>query len=249
MQDQPFETLIQNALNHPFSGWDFSYLRGRWSEENPPWNYEKLVAQWVRQADSLLDMGTGGGEFLASLAPLPATTYATEGWPPNIPVARQRLEPLQVTVLAVEHDDALPIADEAVELIINRHESFDAGELNRIMKPDGSFITQQVGPRDNIQLNEWITGEMPQTDWTLNNEIQKLRDVGLQIIDAEEAFPETTFYDIGAVVYYLKVISWQIEGFTVETYRDALYRLHQTLTRDGYIRVHSHRYLIVARKP
>jgi len=249
MQDQHFETLIQNALEYPFEGWDFSYLRGRWSEEDPPWNYEQLVNQQVRRVDSLLDMGTGGGEFLASLAPLPATTYATEGWPPNIPVARQRLEPLQVTVLAVEHDDALPIADEAVDLIINRHESLDAGELNRILKPGGSFITQQVGPRDNIQLNEWITGEMPQIDWTLNNEIQKLRDVGLQIIDAKEAFPETTFYDIGAIVYYLKVISWQIEGFTVETYRDALYRLHQTLTRDGHIRVRSHRYLIIARQP
>jgi hypothetical protein len=36
---------------------------------------------------SLLDMGTGGGELLASMAPLP-DVWATEGYPPNVPIAR-----------------------------------------------------------------------------------------------------------------------------------------------------------------
>jgi len=33
-------------------------------------------------------MGTGGGEFLASLAPLPMHTSATEAYPPNVEIAR-----------------------------------------------------------------------------------------------------------------------------------------------------------------
>lgn len=39
-------------------------------------------------------MGTGGGEFLAGLQPLPPHTCATEGYPPNIPIAQQRLKRL-----------------------------------------------------------------------------------------------------------------------------------------------------------
>jgi SAM-dependent methyltransferase len=249
MQDQQFETLIESANSHPFSGWDFSYLRGRWQEEEPSWNYDQLVDQRIRQVNSLLDMGTGGGEFLASLAPLPALTYATESWLPNIPIARQRLEPLNVRVLPLESDDAVPMVDESVELVINRHESFDASEVHRILKPGGSFITQQVGPHDNIQLNEWITGQIPCINWTLEHETQKLIDTGLQIVNAQETFPETRFYDIGAVVYYLKVISWQIEGFTVDAYRDTLYQLHQNIVNNGFIRVQSHRYLIEVIKP
>jgi SAM-dependent methyltransferase len=249
MQDQQFESLIQEANDHPFSGWDFSYLRGRWQEEEPSWNYDQLVYQRTRQVNSLLDMGTGGGEFLASLAPLPPLTYATESWLPNIPIARQRLESLNVHVLTLHSDDAVSMVDESIELVINRHESFDASEVYRILKPGGSFITQQVGPRDNIQLNEWITGQIPYITWTLEDETQKLVDAGLQIVNAQETFPETRFYDIGAVVYYLKVISWQIEGFTVDTYLEALYQLHQTIVNNGFIRVQSHRYLIEVMKP
>ena len=115
-----FDQLVAEAMAQDFSGWDFSWLRGRWSDEEPYWVYRRIVRELAGRADSLLDMGTGGGEFLASLDPLPAQTFATESYPPNIPVARGRLEPLGVTVVAFEDERALPLPDETFELIINR---------------------------------------------------------------------------------------------------------------------------------
>jgi hypothetical protein len=47
----------------PFAGWDFSYLNGRWHEETPPWSYTELVRGVLPQVDSLLDLGTGGGDW------------------------------------------------------------------------------------------------------------------------------------------------------------------------------------------
>jgi hypothetical protein len=51
----------------PFSGWDFSHLDGRMIEEQAPWFYSTRAAELMRQASSVLDLGTGGGERLLRL--------------------------------------------------------------------------------------------------------------------------------------------------------------------------------------
>src|SRR5919202_3355801 len=76
-----FEQLLAEAEQQPFSGWDFSYLRGRMEEGQPSWNYAELVRARLTGLPAVLDLGTGGGEFLAQLAPLPPRTVATEADP------------------------------------------------------------------------------------------------------------------------------------------------------------------------
>jgi 2-polyprenyl-3-methyl-5-hydroxy-6-metoxy-1,4-benzoquinol methylase len=100
--ESAFARYVAEATEAPFTGWDFSYLRGRMEEERPTWDYAERVRARFSSVTSLLDMGTGGGEVLASLAPLPARATATEGYPPNVEVARARLAPLGVTVTAIE---------------------------------------------------------------------------------------------------------------------------------------------------
>ncbi len=91
----------------------------------------------------MLDMRTGGGERLAEylgIQPV-AEVYATEGYVPNVGPARERLAPLGVTVYEVQ-DDRLPLPDASLDLIINRHGSYDASEAQRVLKPGKCFITQ-----------------------------------------------------------------------------------------------------------
>ena len=156
MSQTRFEQLIQEALAHSFSGWNFSWLDGRWHEVAPSWNYRQMVEDKTKNAASLLDMGTGGGEFLSSLPNLPPMTYATEGYAPNIPVAKERLEPLGIKVAQVVDDNALPLPSTAFDLVVNRHESYALPEVLRILRPGGLFLTQQVGPRDCIELNQYL---------------------------------------------------------------------------------------------
>jgi hypothetical protein len=63
-----------------------------------PWDYATKVGVRMRGTNTMLDMGTGVGEILASLAPFPPRVCTTESYPPNVVVARQRLEPLGVVV-------------------------------------------------------------------------------------------------------------------------------------------------------
>jgi hypothetical protein len=147
MDQQAWIDWLHAETAVPFAGWDFSYVTrtGRMKEAPLPWNYANLVSRRLRGAESLLDMGTGGGELLSLLRPLPPRTFATEGYAPNVPVARARLEPLVVTVVEADGEADLPFADEVFELVINRHESYRPEEVCRIMKPGACFITQQVG--------------------------------------------------------------------------------------------------------
>lgn len=245
-----FDQLIHEALAQDFSGWDFSWLHGRWHEEEPSWDYQQCVQQQLLNADSLLDMGTGGGEFLASLSGLPPIVYATESYPPNIPIARAHLEPLGIKVLAIENEQDLPLPDQALQLVINRHESYWVPELFRMLEAGGVFLTQQVGALDCVQINEFlgVSTEPDSSQWTLENETQKLERAGFQILRAKEAFLDSIFDDIGAVVFFLKIIAGQISDFSIEKYHERLLALHEEIIAHGPFQAKAHRFLIEAQK-
>ena len=59
----------------------------------------------------------------------------------------------------------------------------------------------------------------------------------------------TEFFDIAAVVHYLRKVIWIVPGFTVEQYRDELRTVHEQIVRDGRFVAYSKRFLIEARKP
>ena len=245
-----YEQLVKQALNQPFSGWDFDWAKDRWYESEPDWNYRQLVEDRIEKSSTLLDMGTGGGEFLSSLEKIPEKTCATEGYPPNIPIAQEALMPKGIEVVPVANDNLLPFEDETFDLIINRHESFDLSEVWRVLEPQGLFLTQQVGPKDCIQVNQFLKApiEPNSLDWQLSQVINELTDNGFQLINAQEQLLESIFYDIGAVILFLRIIEWQIPDFSVKNYDERLRAIHQLIENQGEFAVKAHRYLIEARK-
>lgn len=235
-------------------GWSFAAMSstGRTDADPLPWSYGSIVIPWIDRAESLLDMGTGGGELLSHLRPLPAETHATEGWPPNILVAQARLEPLGVTVHPFEREDEpLPFGDAKFDLVINRHEAYNPVEVFRVLKPGGRFITQQVGGRNNRDLNDLFeTGPaFDNSSWTLDRAAQEAIAAGFQIIDQHEAFPASRFYDVGALVFYLRATPWHIAGFSVEAFRAKLFEIHLLIESQGWLEIGEHRLLIQAERP
>lgn len=245
-----FDFLI-DEVNEDFEGWDFSHisLTGRMQEFPLRWNYRNEILPMLRSVSSMLDMGTGGGEFLSTLKPLPKFTCATEAYKPNVQVAKNRLEPLGVDVFEVKDDNRLPFDNESFELIINRHESYSAKEINRILKYNGMFITQQVGGLNDKEINELL--QAPQNEyfnWNLEKAVFQLENTGLKVLKQKEDLTKTRFYDVGAIVYYLKAIPWQVPDFTVEKYYDKLASIHDIIEEKGYIDFTCHRFLIIALK-
>ncbi|HEX9037997.1 MAG TPA: methyltransferase domain-containing protein [Ktedonobacterales bacterium] len=252
MHDDEFERFLA-AADQPFSGWDFSWVTDteRMSSAPLPWSYGSVVLPYLWRAQAMADLGTGGGEILASLQPLPARTLATEGYAPNLAIARQRLEPLGAHVYGIDETETLPFADSSLDLIIDRHESYHPEEVYRALRPGGHFITQQVDGASQKAASDWIGApfEVSWADWSLEIAARGLERSGFTILSRREAVAPTRFYDIGALVYYLKAIPWQIPDFTVARYRGALQRLHARIQADGYLEYQSARFLLAARKP
>jgi SAM-dependent methyltransferase len=247
---EAFESLIAEALHQEFSGWDFSFLANRWKEASTSWDYPQIVRSHIQPEYAMLDMDTGGGEVLSSFMPLPRNTYATEGYAPNVPVAKNRLEPLGVKLVQLFGNDIPPFANGYFDLVTNRHGSFLAHELQRILKPGGIFITQQVGGENNFKLNELLQ-EKPEfmySHWTLDLAVKQLTEAGFQILEQKNEYPETTISDIGALVFHLKVIQWQITDFSVEKYHHKLVEIHNLIQGQGCLKIRSHRFLIMAKK-
>jgi SAM-dependent methyltransferase len=256
-----FEQRLAEAERQPFTGWDFSHIRDRWREDDVGWDYGALVRRRLGAVARLLDLGTGGGEILAALAPLPPETVATEAYAPNVEVARQRLAPLGVRVVAVdgapdnvhcgpgEGIGLLPFPERYFPLIIDRHESYYPEEVLRVLEPGGTFITQQVGGGHYVDLHR-VLGAPEDTDvrWSLDFAVHQLESAGFHIVERHEEFPWAVFDDIGAVVYYLKAIP-EISDFTVDAYREQLRALHQRMEAEGGLRVRGHLFYVEARRP
>ncbi len=260
--------LIAQARAAPFTGWDFAWLDARSSVTGLPWSYRYEVLRHARLAGSMLDMGTGGGEFLAGLPHRPGRTVATEGWPPNVPVAAARLRPLGIPVLHTAgapdnmSDEAaaeqagtrpsagrLPFGDGTLDLVINRHESFDAREVGRGLAPGGHFVTQQVDYRSDTELYHLLGLEPPEEpgSW-LPLAVEQLAGAGLTVTVRRAGQTIRLLADVGALVYYLKIVPWIVPEYRLEEFLPRLRTVARR--RDAWpAPVTGHRFLVVAVKP
>jgi SAM-dependent methyltransferase len=250
--EELFQYLLEEAEAH-FSGWDFSYIEGREAGTPLRWSYVSEAMMYVRKSKAVLDMDTGGGELFARFQPFPPLAFATEAYAPNIPIARQKLEPLGVTVIPLEEEEPnkLPFEAETFDLVLNRHGYYWAPELYRIMKPGGIFITQQVGNRNDISIRELLGAPDAKVieSWDdLKKALAGLERVGFHIHRKVEQIYPQRFYDVGAIVYQLKAVPWQIPDFSVERYYDRLRVVHHQIQRDGFVDVLEHRFFIIATK-
>ncbi|MZF53026.1 methyltransferase domain-containing protein [Streptomyces sp. SID5594] len=248
-----FEALVAEADSVSVDGWDFSWLEGRATEQRPSWGYARAMAGRLGEARAALDIQTGGGEVLAAAPKLPPVTVATESWPPNIARATALLHPLGAVVVADADEPPLPFGDAAFDLVVSRHPVTTWWEeIARVLAPGGTYFSQQVGPASVFELVEFFLGPQPP-------EVRRGRDpedaraaaeaAGLEVVELRPERLRTEFFDIGAVVYFLRKVIWMVPGFTVEQYRPQLAALHRKIEGEGPFLAHTTRFLIEARKP
>jgi hypothetical protein len=257
------DELIDEAARASFEGWDFSWIGDRAEDPKTPWRYSALVADALAASRNALDIDTGGGEALAARAPFAGFVVATEGYAPNIPVAGARLQTVGVSLVGVEsapdnidQDGAtpadtnshLPFRDDAFDLVLNRHSSYWPSEVVRVLGAGGTYLTQQRGDGDD-DLRRAFGRPTPDAtqDFDLSFAVAQLEQAGFEIVRGEESVATVRFFDVGALVYYLRAIPWIVPDFDVDADRTALHRIHATIEADGSFGVGSGRMLIKAR--
>ena len=232
-------------------GWDFSHIDGRADLNlDLPWDYRQIIKQYLHDDMKILDYDTGGGEFLLSLEHPFDKTAATEGYPPNAELCRETLLPLGIDFRECNNPASIPFEDESFDMILNRHGSFHAEELYRLLKKGGIFITEQVGGDNDMDLVEMVlpNTEIPFPDLNLREQKKVFEDAGFLIIEAADAYRPIRFYDVGAFVWFARIIEWEFPEFSVDKCFERLLELQKKIDDGGCIEGTAHRYLIAAKK-
>jgi SAM-dependent methyltransferase len=247
-----FERLVAEAEEAEISGWDFSWLAGRAYEERPTWHYFDLVAARARGVSSLLDMEVGGAHMIAALPVVPPLTVGTESYAPNIPAAAVLLRARGAHLVCPDSAvRALPFPAAVFELVTSRHPVTTWwDEIARVLRPGGTYLSQQVGPQSLHELSEHLMGARPAgSDRDPDAAVSAAEAAGLVVSALRVERPRTEFYDIGAVVYFLRLVVWIVPDFSVARYRDRLRGLHDHIVREGSFATTASRFLIEAVKP
>lgn len=251
MNKEELLKYLQSEEEKTITGWDFSYLNNRWESEKLPWDYKKIVQSYLKPKDKLLDIGTGGGEFLLTLNHPFENTTVTEGYLPNYKICENKLLPKGITIYNYVGDEEFKeMLDNSFDIVINRHESYNEKELYRILKPGGIYITQQVGAYNNKELATFFDEKHIDSfpELTIDKSIKRLKDKNFDIIYSNESFTTLKFFDLGAIAYFAKIIEWEFINFKVIDNIDKFLILQEELKNNGYISSKEHRFIIVAVK-
>ena len=76
-----------------------------------------------------------------------------------------------------------------------------------------------------------------------------MRNSGLVLTQAEEWRGEMGFRDVGAIVYFIKAIPWQVPDFDIDKDIHCLEKLHHKLENGERLVYTQIRYLFRAEKP
>jgi hypothetical protein len=112
------------------------------------------------------------------------------------------------------------------------------------------MMSEHVGAGTVRELTDFMMGPQPVSEVrSTERALVAAEAAGLIVVDLRHESLRTEFYDIGAVVHFLRKVIWIVPGFTVDRYRERLARLHQRIASEGPFVATTQRFLIEARQP
>ena len=78
--------------------------------------------------------------------------------------------------------------------------------------------------------------------------VEKFTDAGFSVLKAEECYRKIRFLDVGALVWFARIIPWEFPDFSVQTHLPQLQAAQKVLEREGALEGRTHRFLLVAQK-
>ena len=232
-------------------GWDFSRIRE--AHDPAPWDYLEVVRRYLLPTDLVLDVGTGGGEKLLSLAPHCATAVGIDSSDMMVEDACENLAASQASNVSfrVMRAEELEFADGSFDLVLNRHSVVDVTEASRVLRCGGYFITQQVGARNTRNICSLfgcgVGGEYGQQVEAALKLAEAFARQGCRVVCLGNYDVRYWFCDIESFVFWLKAIPMP-EDFDIEIHWQLVERIIADYGTPQGIDTNEHRELLVVRK-
>ena len=232
-------------------GWDFSLMH---TKRAPVlWDYSEVARQFLARTDSVLDIGTGGGELFLTLASCFRKGTGIDVSEEMIEQALRNKRTRGITNVEFKVMDGnhLEFSDAEFEIVLNRHCDVNVSETGRVLRPQGYFVTQQVGYRNTVNILEafgWTPASFADGWWQPVEELAAaFEQSGCRVVAKAEYDVRYWFCDIESLVFWLKAAPLP-EPFDVEKHLDGVnYILQEYSTQQG-IETNEHRELLVVEK-
>jgi SAM-dependent methyltransferase len=239
-QDELDELL---AAATPRSGWDFSRMNDL--RQPVPWEFSEVVARYLRPADLVLDIGTGGGERFRDLAGLFGHGLGIDVDAEMIRHAEQvSASPnLEFGVCS----EQLEGITSAFGVILSRHAPFDLQVVAEHLQPGGYFVTQQVGERNMASVRTALR-QSPNSPVIASDHFAH---AGLRLLAFAEYDVEYVVCDIESLIFWLSALDLLHADIDGSVALASAATLNQILTANvderGFV-TNEHRYLAIAQR-
>ncbi|MDQ0232064.1 class I SAM-dependent methyltransferase [Metabacillus malikii] len=232
------------------NGWDFSKLQV--TVEGMRWDFHDEVKKMSKSTDVLLDVGTGGGESLLQLASSFQFLVGIDLSATMIETAQKNVKDSQISNVRFTQmsSDHLLFPEEFFDIVTCRHAPFCSKEIARVLKSGGSFLTQQVGEMDKLNLKQaFKRGHTMHKDGALcSMYVKELYDAGFSEIQTFE-YDATDYYHRPEDLIFLLKHTPTIPQFgEKQDDFEILEKFIRENTTSKGIRTNSKRFLIVAKK-
>ena len=232
-------------------GWDFSKIKC--ISEGLQWDFYNEVTKVCNKSDLLLDIGTGGGEAILSIADsaylligIDHSTGMMETAATN--AAKSGIPNVRFLQMDAEH---LVFPEHFFNVVSSRHSCIYPKEIAKVLVQGGIFLTQQVSESDKLNIKEAFgRGQAFGTkNGTLKNQyITELREAGFTDIQTFES-NVTEYYQTPEDLLFLLKHTPIIPNFG-ETEGD--FRVLEQFIRDNQtdkgIKTNSERFMLIAKK-
>jgi hypothetical protein len=123
-------------------------------------------------------------------------------------------------------------------------------EIARVLAPGGTYLSQQIGAGTNRELTDFLMGPQPVNESRSPGRTRAAAEAaGLEVLGLRSCALRVAFFDVGAVVHFLRKVHWTVPDFTPEGYLDRLHALHEQIERDGKFTCTAQRMLVEACRP
>lgn len=240
-------------------GWDFSKIRRE--KEELPWDYKKVILEYLKLTDNVLDIGTGGGEFFISLAPNFSEGVGIDFDPKMIKTAKENLpEDLENEISFLVMDaKRLDFPIGSFDTVINRHAPIYPEEIAKVLKKRGYFITQQVGGKNAQNIHDvfgWPSNgkywanyykSKGETSQTMKVLLEKFASLNFEVVHKKEVKTRYWFKDIESLIFWLKSVPLP-EEFDPQKHWKKVSKLVEKYSTPKGIQTTQHRQLLIVRK-
>jgi SAM-dependent methyltransferase len=218
-----------------------------------PWDYLEVVRRYLRPTDRVLDLGTGGGEKLLSLALHFATAIGIDASVAMVEDAQRNLAVSRASHVSFRamRAEELRFADVSFDVVLNRHSVTDVSEAVRVLRRGGTFITQQVGPRNTQNICSLfgcgVGGEYGQEVEAVAALAGAFTREGCRVVCLADYDVRYWFRDIESLVFWHKAIPMP-EDFDIEVHWRLVEKTIADYGTPQGIETNEHRELLIARK-